>query len=98
MARASVPDASWTPSWGSVSGVSHWEETLGKTQDMLKGLCLPMNASVFPRRSKRKCLGREKSGHLCLDCCPRDPAPDKQKIMDGYHFVVYVKLGGCFLF
>ncbi len=28
----------------------------------------PGNASVFPRRSRRKCLGREKSWHLCLDC------------------------------
>ena len=44
----------------------------------------PGNASVSPRRSWRKCLGRGKSGHLCLDCCPRDPAPDKRKKMDGW--------------
>ncbi len=30
----------------------------------------PGNASVSPRRSRRKCLGRGKSGHLCLDCWP----------------------------
>ncbi|GAA6076081.1 uncharacterized protein LOC106910031 [Tachysurus ichikawai] len=38
----------------------------------------PGNASVFPRKSWRKCLGRGKSGHPCLDCYPRDPAPDKR--------------------
>ncbi len=46
----------------------------------------PGNASVSPRRGRRKCPGRGKSGHLCLDCCPRDPAPDKRKmygLMDG---------------
>ncbi len=37
----------------------------------------PGNASVSPRRSRRG-----KSGHLCLDCCPRDPAPDERKKMD----------------
>ncbi|XP_078797501.1 uncharacterized protein LOC110017564 [Oryzias latipes] len=26
-----------------------------------------------PQRSWRKWLGRGKSGHLCLDCCPHDP-------------------------
>uniref|UniRef100_A0AAY5K625 B-cell receptor CD22 n=1 Tax=Esox lucius TaxID=8010 RepID=A0AAY5K625_ESOLU len=41
----------------------------------------PGNASVSPRKSWRKCLGRGKSGHPCLDCCPRDPAPDKRKMM-----------------
>ncbi len=41
---------SWTPSWGSVLGVSHWEETLRKTQDMLKGLCLPTGLGT-PRYS-----------------------------------------------
>jgi len=30
----------------------------------------PGNASVSPQESWRKCLGRGKSGHLCLDCCP----------------------------
>ncbi len=40
----------------------------------------------IPRRGRRKCPGRVKSGHLCLDCCSRDPAPDKRKmygLMDG---------------
>ncbi|GAA6067179.1 uncharacterized protein LOC106910031, partial [Tachysurus ichikawai] len=38
----------------------------------------PGNASVFPRKSWRTCLGRGRSGHPCLDCCPRDLAPDKR--------------------
>uniref|UniRef100_H2L2Y0 LARGE xylosyl- and glucuronyltransferase 2 n=1 Tax=Oryzias latipes TaxID=8090 RepID=H2L2Y0_ORYLA len=33
----------------------------------------PGNASGSPQRSWRKWPGRGKSGHLCLDCCPRDP-------------------------
>ncbi len=40
-----------------------------------------------PLKSWRKWLGRGKSGHLCLDCCPRDPAPDKRKKMDGWTIV-----------
>ncbi len=44
----------------------------------------PGKASGSPWKSWRKCLGRGKSGHPCLDCCPRDPAPDKQKKMDGW--------------
>ncbi|KAK3567165.1 hypothetical protein QTP86_011304 [Hemibagrus guttatus] len=32
-------------------------------------------------KSWRKCLGRGKSGHPCLDCCHCDPAPDKRKTM-----------------
>ncbi len=44
----------------------------------------PVIASVSPRRSKRKCLGRGKSGRLCLDCCPRDLASDKWKMMNGW--------------
>ncbi|CAM4549683.1 unnamed protein product [Leuciscus chuanchicus] len=43
----------------------------------------PGNASGSPRKSWRKCLGRGKSGHPCLDCCPCNPAPDKRKKMDG---------------
>jgi len=31
VAQASVPDASWMPSWKGLPGTSHWEETLGKT-------------------------------------------------------------------
>ncbi len=50
VARASFPDASWTPSWGGVSGASHWEETPGKTQDTLEGLCLPTGLGT-PRYS-----------------------------------------------
>uniref|UniRef100_A0A3Q3K0E1 FIIND domain-containing protein n=1 Tax=Monopterus albus TaxID=43700 RepID=A0A3Q3K0E1_MONAL len=32
------------------------------------------------------CLERGKSGHLCLDCCPHDPVPDKRRKMDGWRF------------
>ncbi|KAK3565055.1 hypothetical protein QTP86_032480, partial [Hemibagrus guttatus] len=38
-------------------------------------------ASGSLRKSWRNCLGRGKSGHPCLDCCPCDPAPDKRKTM-----------------
>ncbi len=86
----------WVPPWclpGAFRGASHREETLGKTQDMLEGLSpdWPGNALVSPRRSRRKCLGRGKSGHFCLDCCPCDPAPDKQKKMDGWWMVRFAK-------
>ncbi len=91
MARASVPDASWTPSWGGVLGASHREETPGgdpgEDPGHAEGITSPDwpgNASVSPRRSRRKCLGRGKYGQLCLDCCPCDPAPDKRKKMDGW--------------
>ncbi|MEQ2230860.1 hypothetical protein ILYODFUR_033603, partial [Ilyodon furcidens] len=40
VARASISDASWTPSSGGVPGTSHWEEAQGTTQDTLEGLCL----------------------------------------------------------
>uniref|UniRef100_A0A668A192 dolichyl-phosphate-mannose--protein mannosyltransferase n=1 Tax=Myripristis murdjan TaxID=586833 RepID=A0A668A192_9TELE len=40
VARASVSDAPWTPSWGGVPGMPHREEAPGKTQDTLEGLCL----------------------------------------------------------
>ncbi len=40
MARTSVPDVSWTFTWGGIPGLSHREETPGKTQDMLERLCL----------------------------------------------------------
>lgn len=39
----------------------------------------PGNALVSPGKCWRKCLGRGKSGRLCLDCCLCDPAPDKWK-------------------
>ncbi|MEQ2251622.1 hypothetical protein ILYODFUR_013056 [Ilyodon furcidens] len=38
--RASIPDASWTPSSGGVPGTSHREEAQGTAQDTLEGLCL----------------------------------------------------------
>ncbi|MEQ2295274.1 hypothetical protein AMECASPLE_012333, partial [Ameca splendens] len=40
VARASIPDASWTPSLGCVPGTSHREEAQGMAQDTLEGLCL----------------------------------------------------------
>ncbi|MEQ2301471.1 hypothetical protein AMECASPLE_036398, partial [Ameca splendens] len=40
VARASILDASWTPSFGGVPGTSHQEEAQGTAQDTLEGLCL----------------------------------------------------------
>ncbi|MEQ2295600.1 hypothetical protein AMECASPLE_016073, partial [Ameca splendens] len=40
VARASISDASWTPSSGGVPGTSHREEAQGTAQDTLEGLCL----------------------------------------------------------
>ncbi|MEQ2235866.1 hypothetical protein ILYODFUR_006588, partial [Ilyodon furcidens] len=40
VARASIPDASWTPSSGGVPGTSHREEAQGTAQDTLEGLYL----------------------------------------------------------
>ena len=40
MVRAFRMDASWTPPWGDVSGMSIWEETPRKTQDTLERLYL----------------------------------------------------------
>ncbi|KAJ0029315.1 hypothetical protein NQD34_004312 [Periophthalmus magnuspinnatus] len=40
VAWASVMNVSWTPLWGGVPGMSHWEEGHGKTQETLEGLCL----------------------------------------------------------
>uniref|UniRef100_A0A672ZTB3 Cyclin-F n=1 Tax=Sphaeramia orbicularis TaxID=375764 RepID=A0A672ZTB3_9TELE len=54
-------------------------------------LSWPGNASGSPRKSWRRCLGRGKSGHPCLDCYPRDPAPDKRKRMDGWmYFKIFI--------
>ncbi|MEQ2221319.1 hypothetical protein ILYODFUR_014610 [Ilyodon furcidens] len=39
VARASIPDASWTPSSVGVPGTSHQEEALGTAQDTLEGPC-----------------------------------------------------------
>ncbi len=85
MARASVPDASWTPSWGGFPGASCQGRDPGEDSGHAGGIMSPDwpgNASVSSRRSRRKCLGRGKSGHLCLDCCP---PPDKRKKMDGWN-------------
>lgn len=40
VARESVSGASWKPTQGGVSGMSHPEEASGKTQDALEGQCL----------------------------------------------------------
>ncbi len=47
-------------------------------------LIWPGNASGSPRRSWKMLLGRGASGLPCLVCCHCDPAPDKQKKMDGW--------------
>ncbi|MEQ2315297.1 hypothetical protein AMECASPLE_020860 [Ameca splendens] len=40
MARAFIPDVSWTPPSGGVPGTSHREEAQDTAQDTLGGLCL----------------------------------------------------------
>uniref|UniRef100_A0A3B3ZB20 C2H2-type domain-containing protein n=1 Tax=Periophthalmus magnuspinnatus TaxID=409849 RepID=A0A3B3ZB20_9GOBI len=54
--RASVPDASWR----DVPGMSHWEETPGKTQDTQEGLCPSAGLGTPqdpPRRAERSVCG-----------------------------------------
>ncbi len=46
-------------------------------------LIWPGNTSGSPQRSWKELLGRRTSGLLCWACCHHDPAPDKQKKMDG---------------
>uniref|UniRef100_A0A8C6UJ47 alpha-N-acetylgalactosaminide alpha-2,6-sialyltransferase n=1 Tax=Neogobius melanostomus TaxID=47308 RepID=A0A8C6UJ47_9GOBI len=62
---------------GGVPGMSYWEEASWKAQDTLVGLCLCGLVSPRGPPSWRRCAWIGKSGHLCSDCCPRDPAPDK---------------------
>ncbi|KAK3564323.1 hypothetical protein QTP86_012517 [Hemibagrus guttatus] len=68
VARASVPDASWTSPGGGVLGMPHQEETPGKTQDTLERLCLSADLGA-PRNPPRR-AGERKSGHPYLDCAP----------------------------
>ncbi|MED6274929.1 Myosin-binding protein C, fast-type, partial [Characodon lateralis] len=42
----------------------------------------PGNTLGSPRKSWRRCLGRETCGHLCWVCCPRDPVPDKAYVFE----------------
>ena len=44
----------------------------------------PGNALGSSRKSWRKCPVRRKSGCPCSGTCPRNPAPDKRTIMDGW--------------
>ncbi|KAI3361546.1 hypothetical protein L3Q82_013691 [Scortum barcoo] len=65
---------------GGVPGVSHREEASGKTQDTLERLCLSTAGLGTPRDPPGRAGGsvsgvREKSGHLCSDCCLHDPVP-----------------------
>ncbi len=74
MARASVPDASWTPSWEVFWVRPTRRRPRGRPRTRWRDYVsrLAWERRGIPRRSRRKCLGRGKSGHLCLDCCPRD--------------------------
>ncbi|KAK7929498.1 hypothetical protein WMY93_005893 [Mugilogobius chulae] len=50
----------------------------------------PGNASGFPQKSWRKCVGIEKSGPPYSDCCLRDPTPDEAE-ENGWSFVNVVE-------
>jgi len=50
-------------------------------------LVWPGNALGSPRRHWRVWLGRRKPGGPCLAGCPRDPASDKRKRMDGWFHI-----------
>lgn len=47
------------------------------------GEIIHLGGSRKPRINCRWWLGRKESGLLCSHCCPCDPAPDKQKKMEG---------------
>ncbi len=74
VARASVPDASWTPSWGAVLGVSHREETPGKT---LEGLCLPTGLGMprCPPGGAGGCVSEREVWASLLRLLPPRPGP-----------------------
>ncbi len=89
VARASVPDASWTPSRKVFRARPTGRRPRGRPRTRWRDYVSQLaweRLGVPPRKSWRKCLGRGKSGHLCLDCCPPDPALDKRKKMDGWTF------------
>ncbi len=74
VARASVPDASWMPSWGAVLGVSHREETPGKT---LEGLCLPTGLGMprCPPGGAGGCVSEREVWASLLRLLPPRPGP-----------------------
>ncbi|KAK5601522.1 hypothetical protein CRENBAI_024564 [Crenichthys baileyi] len=76
VARASIPDASWTPSSGGVPGTSHREEAQGTAQDTLEGLCLSAGLGTPWAPPGGAGGGVWGEGPLGV-CCPRDPVPDK---------------------
>uniref|UniRef100_A0A8C6WVY7 E3 ubiquitin-protein ligase n=1 Tax=Neogobius melanostomus TaxID=47308 RepID=A0A8C6WVY7_9GOBI len=87
LARASVPDASWSPPSGGVPGMSYWEEASWKAQDTLVGLCLRAGL-VSPRGPPRTAGGGVRgSGSLGISAETVAPATRpriKRKKMDGW--------------
>ena len=87
MARASVPDASWSPPSGGVPGMSYWEEASWKAQDRLVGLCLRAGL-VSPRGPPRTAGGGVRgSGSLGISAETAASATRpriKRKKMDGW--------------
>jgi len=68
-----------------VPSTSHWEETPGKTEDTGDYVSWspgwPERLGVPPEELEE--VAREREVWASLDCCPRDPAPDKRK-KDGW--------------
>lgn len=54
----------------------------GKIQDTLKKLCISADLGMSqnpPGIAEGKWPGKGKSGQYCLDCCPHNPALDKEE-------------------
>lgn len=83
VAQGSASYASWTHLWGGVLGMSTRRGPRGKTQGT--SLWWPGNTLGSHQESWSKYPGRGKSGPLCLDCCPHDPAVDEAVKTDGWN-------------
>ena len=65
--------------------MSKWEEALGKTQNMLEGLCVPSELAISQDSlggAGEYDFGSEVFLYF-LDCCLCDSVSNKQKTMDG---------------
>ena len=68
-------------------GTSHWEETLGKTQDTLERLCLSAGLGTPQGPSGRaggSGRGQGRLGSSAQAAAPATRPPEKQQMMDGW--------------